>query len=124
MRSRFSTLASSVFLALFAVNPVTGQDSDASASAKNKFGYIRFWNMLPPVNGTFDLRKLGGEPSEANVFAKTPSYRYSSYRELAPARYNLAVFRTGDTSTPLKIFGLDIKPTRISQSWSRPKAAY
>ena len=66
--------------------------------------------MLPPENGTFDLRKTGGNPSEAILYAKVPSYRYSSYREITPASYNLSVYRTGETSTALKTFTLDIKP--------------
>ena len=107
MQLRSFTLASSSLMAFFAIHLATAQDS--AATSTNKFGYVRFWNMLPPANGTFDLRKLGGEQSEANLFAKAPSYRYSSYRELAPARYNVAVYKTGDNSTPLKTFSLDVK---------------
>jgi hypothetical protein len=109
MQLRSFTLASSSLIAFFAIHLAAAQNSESAALSKNKFGYVRFWNMLPPANGTLDLRKLGGEPSEANLFAKAPSYRYSSYKELAPARYNLAVYKTGDNNTPLKTFSLDVK---------------
>ena len=107
MRLKFFTLASSFLAVLFVAYSAVAQENESS---KNKVGYIRFWNMLPPANGTFDLRRSGGNPSEANLYTKVPAYRYSSYRELVPGTYNVAVYRTTDANTALKTFTVNLKP--------------
>jgi hypothetical protein len=66
--------------------------------------------MLPPSNGKLDLEKAGASSSEANPFAGAASYRYSSYTELPVGRYQFAVYKSGDRTTPLKNLTIDIRP--------------
>jgi hypothetical protein len=102
MRLRFFTLANS-FLFFVAAGLLAQQSTPAP-----KVGYIRFWNMLPPQNGSFEVRKISGPGTEETVASAT-AYRYSSYRELNNGRYRLGVFKTA-TNAPLKIFDVDLKP--------------
>ncbi|MEO5720643.1 MAG: hypothetical protein ABIR71_04125 [Chthoniobacterales bacterium] len=74
-----------------------------------KVGYLRFWNMLPPQNGDFELCKAGAPESEGNLLSGT-AYRYSSYAEFPSTRYRLVVFKKGDRTTPLKTFDVDLRP--------------
>ncbi len=81
-----------------------------SNQPKQKVAYLRFWNMLPPGNGTFDLRRLGAPPSEGMIAGKVPAYRYASYQELTPGVYTLGVFKSGEEKTPLRTLNVPLKP--------------
>ena len=72
-------------------------------------GYLRFWDMLPPTNGSFELRKAGASESEQSLLTGS-AYEYSSYVEFAGGKYQLAVFKKGDRKTPLKLVNIDLKP--------------
>jgi hypothetical protein len=105
MRLKYYTLASSWFLALFVALNARGQ---AAPSPTPPVGYIRFWDMLPPANGAFELRKAGVPPSEATLLNGTP-LQYSSYTEFPAGKYKLAVFKKGERNTPLKLLDLDVR---------------
>src|SRR4051794_36373894 len=93
MKSKFFTLATSTLLLTAGV--VVAQ----SQSPAPKVGYIRFWNMLPTQNGTFEVRRLSGPGSEQSLGSAT-SYRYTSYRDIPIGRYKVAVQKVG-TEVPL-----------------------
>jgi len=120
MRSKFFTLATSLLLASLAVNKAKAQDEEPPVPPAGKQGYIRFWNMLPPANGKFDLRKAGGSGG-TNLFSGTP-YRYASYIGLAVGKYRLVVYRSGDQVTPLKSFDVDLKPETYFTVLMSPQA--
>ncbi len=102
MQSKFFTLAISV-LAL----SVIGSAADAqSPSPTPKVGYVRFWDMLPATNGSFQLLR-GDKPDDPPV-ATAIAYRYSSYTELPIGKYQLSVARNG-SKAPLKTFSVDLK---------------
>jgi hypothetical protein len=100
MRLRFFTLASSFLL--FSAS-LAQQQSPAP-----KVGYIRFWDMLPPQSGSYEVRKISGPGSEESL-VNAMAYRYSSYRELNTGRYRLGVFKAG-MNAPIKVFDVDLKP--------------
>jgi hypothetical protein len=102
MRLKYSALAISCLI-FFSVALLAQPRSPAP-----KIGYLRFWDMLPPQNGLFEVRKISGPGSEESIASAT-AYRYSGYRELAAGRYRLGVFKAATTS-PLKVFDVDLKP--------------
>ena len=71
-------------------------------------GYLRFWDMLPPENGAFELRKIGAPESEGAMLSGT-AYRYTSYIEFPPGAYHLGVYKKGDHTTPLKIVDINLR---------------
>jgi hypothetical protein len=101
MKSKFFTLASSFLLLALTLR------CDGQTNAAPKGGYIRFWDMLPANNGSFEVCKAS-ETSGASLLNGT-AYQYSSYVEFPVARYRLVVFRKGDRNTPLKSFDIDLK---------------
>ncbi len=113
MKLKFSTLATSCFFGLLAAS------SHAQGTAA-KTGFLRFWNMLPAANGTFELRKPGGSSSEGTLL-KGISFQYSSYAEFPPGTYQLSVFKTG-TTTPLKTFNLNLQANAFFTIIVGPKA--
>jgi hypothetical protein len=103
MQSRFFTLAISWFaLTAWSVSAAAQGNSPAP-----KVGHIRFWNMLPPANGVYEVCKAG-DAAGASLLSGT-SYRYSSYAAFPVGRYRLSVFKKGDRQTPLKTFDVDLK---------------
>ena len=68
MQLKFYTLAISLLAPMLAFAQIEAQ----SNQPKQKVAYLRFWNMLPPGNGTFDLRRLGAPPSEGMIAGKVP----------------------------------------------------
>jgi hypothetical protein len=106
MRFKFSTLVPSVIV-LFAC--VAGAFAQGQTLVP-KVGYLRFWNMLPPSRGQFDLVKIGATPEQSALLSRAASYRYSSYTELPVGRYQFAVFKTGDRRTSLRTFAVDVQP--------------
>lgn len=109
-------------LCLCAMFAPHGLAQSPKASPEPKEGYIRIWNMLPATNGTFSLRKAGSAPSEPDLFARATSYNYASYFGLPPAKYRLAVHKSGDTTTPLKTVEVDLKPDYFFTILISPKA--
>lgn len=107
MLLRYFTLAVKLLFAASLVGSVTAAPS---ASPASKSGYIRFWNMLPPASGGFDLRKGGGGPSDAALFSNAVSYAYGSYVEMPAGKYRLEVHKKGDTNTALRVLDADLKP--------------
>lgn len=105
MRSRYFTLAISLFLQAFGAAAIQAQPEASQAS---KVGYIRFWDMLPATNGTFEVRKANPSATEPTMLAGA-AYRYGGYGDYPAGRYRLGVFRTGQNQ-PLKIFDVDLKP--------------
>jgi hypothetical protein len=101
MLSRFFTLGISLGL-------ITAAMSGLAQSPAPKLGYIRFWDMLPAQNGTFELRKADGSSAEGNLLTAS-AYRYSGYGEFPVGRHRIGVFKKGVTS-PLKVFDVDLKP--------------
>jgi hypothetical protein len=73
-----------------------------------KVGYIRFWDMLPPTSGTFEVRKTSGATSEPTMLIGT-AYKASGYGEYSVGKYHLGVFKRGE-DRPVKIFDVDLKP--------------
>src|SRR4051812_23217919 len=104
MVSKSYTRATSCLIFLLVVGHACGQ----SPAPTQKFGYIRFWDMLPPANGSFEVRKAAAPSSEGPLF-NGRAYQYMSYTELPVGKYQLAVAKKGDTA-PLKIFNVDVKP--------------
>src|ERR1700758_4272604 len=104
MRLKYCTLASNIVLSLFVTTTCLPQ----TPSPQQKFGYIRFWDMLPPANGSFDVRKANAPLSEGALFSAR-AYQYTSYTEIPVGKYQLAVAKKGD-SAPLKLFAVDVKP--------------
>ena len=104
MRSKYSTLANSCLLLILVATAADAQ----STSPAPKAGYLRFWDMLPPTNGSFEVRKAGASESEQSLLSGS-AYTYSSYVEFAAGRYQLAVFKKGDRKTPLKLVNIDLK---------------
>ena len=103
MQSKFYTLASNfLFLCLFA-----SVGHAQTPSPTPKVGYIRFWNMLPPTNGTFEVRNANAGPTEESLLTAS-AYKYSSYTAFPEARYRLAVVKKGEAAA-LKIFEVDLK---------------
>src|SRR3954463_6519708 len=72
-----------------------------------KNGYLRFWDMVPLSNGSFELRKANAPRSEGTMLAAT-AYHYSGYAEYPAGKYRLGVFRAGD-DRPIKIMDIDLK---------------
>ncbi|MDQ2868084.1 MAG: DUF4397 domain-containing protein [Verrucomicrobiota bacterium] len=70
-------------------------------------GFIRFWDMLPSTNGSFQL--LDTSTPKAPPIATANAYAYSNYRELPAGKYRLAVVKRG-TSVPLKAFDVNLSP--------------
>ncbi len=106
MRFKSFTPVPSVLVLFVCVAAVFAQ----SQTPVSKVGYLRFWNMLPPSCGKFDLVKIGAAPEQSALLSRATSYRYSSYTELPVGRYQLAVFKTGDHRTPLRTFVVDVQP--------------
>ena len=104
MPSKFYILGSSCFLFLISIGQINGQPSPAPTP---KVGYIRFWDMLPAANGTFDLRKAGATAQEIALVG-TP-FQYTSYTAFPLGKYHLLVVKRGDSVTS-KAFDVDIKP--------------
>jgi hypothetical protein len=107
MSSKFSTLASSLFLALGLLLTEDGARAQAATPAP-KTGYIRFWDMLPPANGSFEIRKVGGG-ADAGMMNGS-GYKYGNYMEFPPGGYHLGLYKKGDTTAPLKIFDINLRP--------------
>lgn len=85
-------------------------------------GYIRFWDMVPAMNGAFELRALGSSPTGAPLRGGT-AFEYASYSETPAGRYRLIIVKKGDsTSTPLRTFDLDLKPNSFFTFIVRPTA--
>ncbi len=101
MRLRFSTLASSFLLLL--VEGLFAQQQ----TPPPKLGYIRFWDMLPAANGSFEVQKIGASTSEGRLLSGS-AYQYSSYVQFPIGRYRLGVLKKG-TTTPLKMFDVDLR---------------
>ena len=55
MRSRFFTLANSLFALLILCDWTIAQPA---SSPSPKYGYLRFWDMLPAESGQFEVRDL------------------------------------------------------------------
>ena len=106
MRSKYSTLANSCFLFLLIASSALAQAPSPTAA---KSGGLRFWDMLPPGNGSFEVRKAGAPESEQNLLSGS-AYEYSSYVEFVGEKYQLAVFKKGDRKNPLKLINIDLKP--------------
>ena len=106
MPLRYFTRASSVFLYLIVFASAFAQKPAATPIP----GYIRFWNMLPPTGGAFDLRKVGASPTEPAISSNATAYVYSSYSELPKGGYRLGVYESGDQTSPLKVFALTVTP--------------
>ncbi|GEM_PF-2849474 len=102
MRSKFSTSAISGLLLL---GSCIGAGAQSPTPAK--VGYIRFWDMLPPANGVFEVYKAGAPASEGALFSGT-AYQYTSYTEVPTGRYRLAVTKKGDAAA-LKTFDVEVK---------------
>jgi hypothetical protein len=83
-------------------------------------GYLRFWDMLPPTNGSFEVRKVGASESEQSLLSGS-AYAYSSYVEFAVGRYQLAVFKKGDRKAALKVLNIDLKPETFFTILVSPK---
>lgn len=117
MQFKFYTWASSLLLGV-ALAPVLSAQSP-TPTATPKVGYIRFWNMLPPQSGSFELRKAGSsDPALMNA----SSYQYSTYTQLPVAKYKLGVFNRNNSSVALKIFDVDLKPDTYFTILVEPKA--
>lgn len=86
-----------------------------------KLGYMRFWDMLPPASGAFELCKAGESESGGNLLSGS-AYRYSSYVEFPPGRYHLAVFKKGDRKSPIKIVDVDLRPDTYFTILMSPRA--
>jgi hypothetical protein len=104
MQLRFFTLAISV------VFSITGVSLEAQPvpTPTPKVGYVRFWDMLPAANGSFEVRKVGAAASEGNMLSGR-AYDYSSYVQFPVGKYQLGVFKRGQDAT-LKLFNVDLKP--------------
>ena len=111
---RTKILLTVCFLCALAVLRIYGQ------IPASKLGYVRFWNMLPPANGKFDLRNAG-DSAGTNLFSGT-SYQYASYVGLAVGRYHLVVYKSGDQVKPLKSFDVDLKPESYFTVLMSPQA--
>lgn len=106
MQSKFFTLASSSVCCLLGIAPARAQ----MASPTPVPGYVRFWNMVPPSNGAFDLREISRSSSNPVIASNAAAYRYSSYAALPTGRLRLGVFRTHESHSPLKTFDLNLLP--------------
>src|ERR1700730_6864911 len=104
MQSKFFTLAISALVLGSAI--VLGQPQPTPLP---KVGYVRFWNMLPPPNGAFEVGKLGS-PAPDPPLLTAAAYRYSSYTELPAGRYQLAVLSRNNPQSAIKTFDVDLKP--------------
>ncbi len=109
MRLRSFTLESKVALCLaFSIGAAGAQTPVASPSEGPKVGYIRFWNMLPPVNGDFVLQKEGASSSGGALAIRGTAYRYSGYVAFPAGRLRLSVFKDADRNTALKTFDINL----------------
>ncbi|HVF72193.1 MAG TPA: hypothetical protein VM940_11355, partial [Chthoniobacterales bacterium] len=104
MKSKFFTLANSSLLLIACCLPARGQGDPPAA----KMGYIRFWDMAPATNGSFEVCKVD-DKSGPSLLSGT-AYQYSSYIAFPPGAYRLAVYKKGNRDTALKTFSLDVKP--------------
>ena len=106
MRSRYFTWAVSAIFCT-TVAPLLPAQKPTPTPAR---GYIRFWNMLPPASGKFDLRKIGAASAAATLSSNATSYRASNYTALAPGSYRLGVYKASDDKSPLKVFDVNLMP--------------
>lgn len=106
MSLRFSTLASSAFGFVLATGLAAGQPNPSPAP---KVGFIRFWDMLPAANGSFEIRKLNASQSEPALLNAT-AYQYSRYTDVPAGRYQLAVFSKSHPQAAIRTFDVDLKP--------------
>lgn len=72
-----------------------------SASPKAKYGYVRFWNLLPDSVGRLEFSVPGDKEGKASVFAGPGTFP-PSYRTMLPARYTWIAARPGEAQKPLK----------------------
>ena len=116
MRLRFFTLAISGILS------ITGAVAKAQPvpTPTPKVGYVRFWDMLPAANGSFEVRKISAPASEGSLLNGS-AYQYSNYVELPMARYRLGVFKKGQDA-PLKMFDVDLKQDTFFTILLSPKS--
>jgi hypothetical protein len=105
MQSKFFTPAISL---IFSALVATLANAQPAASPPPKVGYIRFWDMLPAKNGSFEVRKATSSKSEPTMLLAN-AYHYSGYGEYPAGRYQLGVFKRGGDQ-PLKLFNVDLKP--------------
>ena len=85
------------------------QDPNASPSAtpKPKFGYLRFWNLLPLTTSGLELAGAS-DPAGRGLLSARPGTFPSNYRLLPPARYTLTVYPFGDRLKPLNKTPMDV----------------
>ncbi len=123
MQLKYFTLGSKFALCLaFAISAARAQTPTASPTEGPKVGYIRFWDMLPPANGSFVLQKAGTSPSEGAPAITATSYQYSGYVEFPAGRLRLAVFKNTDPNTALKEFDINLQPNTFFTILVGPKA--
>lgn len=109
-----------LFLAICVLNAVW-ISCLAAQSPPPKLGYLRFWDMLPPANGAFELCKAGAGAEASSVLSGT-AYRYSSYTEFPAGRYKFEVYKKGDRTKPLKTLDVDLRPQTFFTIIVGPKA--
>jgi hypothetical protein len=80
----------------------------SSAETPAPKGYIRFWDMLPPANGTFEVRNAGASNSQGNLLSSS-AYHYTSYTQFPPGVYEVGVYKSRDDK-PIKIFKINLRP--------------
>ncbi len=118
MQLRYFTLAISALIVLAHNERAVGQPAPSPTPPKT--GYVRFWNMLPEANGNFQLilaDKLGDPP-----LATASAYSYSSYVGYPAGKYKLAVVKQ-ESTTPLKVFDVDLKPESFYTVMVAPQKA-
>ena len=116
MRLRFFTLAISVVLSAIG----TAALAQPLPTPTPKAGYVRFWDMLPAVSGSFEVRKMPAAPSEGTLLSGS-AYQYSSYVEVPIGKYHLGVFRKGQEA-PLKMFDVDLRQDTFFTILLSPKS--
>jgi hypothetical protein len=103
MQLRFFTLAINTLLLALAVPQVK-----PAPTPEPKIGYLRFWDMMPAGNGTFEIARMNaGAPDRGLVSAS--AFEYVPYHELPATHYRLGLFKQGDRSMPLQVFDFDLK---------------
>jgi hypothetical protein len=116
MRLRFFTLAISVVLTAIG----TVAKAQPIPTPTPKAGYVRFWDMLPAADGSFEVRKVSAAASEGSLLSGR-AYQYSSYVDFPIGKYRLGVFRKGQDA-PLKMFDVDLKQDTFFTILISPKS--
>lgn len=88
--------------------PVAASTPDPKEK-KPKYGYVRFWNMLPKEAGDFQILRPSATGEPETFITAPPANTYASYITVPPGHYSLQVVRASDPKSILKTFNVTLK---------------